>query len=240
MARMVVHDWSREQLQATQLLKLSRESLLKPTVWLSVDADGDKRIVKDCHGLPFYSRWLAKILMWREYRILLKLDGLAQLPQVRETIDGNAFSMNFMAGEPLSPENYAFAPRRIADDLLQLVEKLHQREVFHLDLRQRQNILLGDGLKVQIVDFGASWAPSLLPRLLFGRLLANVDRSAALKYLARFAPEEMTCDEAKQLLRGLWLRRLWVFSPYHSHGIADTLKSIVAKGVQSEERDHNI
>ncbi|MDE0585015.1 MAG: hypothetical protein OSB63_00155 [Planctomycetota bacterium] len=237
---MAVHDWSREQLQATQLSKLSRESRVKPSVWLSVDASGDRRIVKDCYGLPFYSRWLAKILMWREYRILLKIDGLAQLPQVRETIDGDAFSMNFIAGEPLSSENYAFAPRRIADDLLELVEKLHQRKVFHLDLRQRQNILLGDGLKVQIVDFGASWAPSLLPRLVFGKLLANIDRSAALKYLARFAPEEMTYGEAKQLLRGLWLRRLWVFSPYRSHGIADTLKSIVSDGVQSKESDHNI
>jgi len=240
MAKMAVHAWSREQLQATQLSKLSRDSRVKPTVWLSVDASGDRRIVKDCHGLPFYSRWLAKILMWREYRILLKLDGLEQLPQVRETIDGNAFSMNFMAGEPLSPENYAFAPRRISDDLLRLIEKLHQRKVFHLDLRQRQNILLGDGLKVQIVDFGASWTPSLLPRLVFGKLLANIDRSAALKYLVRFAPEEMTCGEAKQLLRGLWLRRLWVFSPYRSHGIADTLKSIVSNGVQSKENDHNI
>ena len=240
MVSMAVHAWSREQLQATQLSKLSRDSRVKPTVWLSVDANGDMRIVKDCHGLPFYSRWLAKILMWREYRIMLKLEGIAQLPQVRETIDGDAFSMNFIAGEPLSPVNYAFAPRRIADDLLQLIEKLHERKVFHLDLRQRQNILLGDGLKAQIVDFGASWAPSLLPRLLFGRLLANVDRSAALKYLARFSPEDMTYDEAKQLLSWLWLRRLWVFSPYRSHGIAGTLKSIVAKGVQLEESDHNI
>ncbi len=240
MVEPVVHNWSRKQLQATQLTKLSRDSRLKPSVWLSVDASGERRIVKDCHGLPFYSRWLAKMLMWREYRIMLMLDGLEQVPQVREKIDRSAFSMSFMSGEPLSIENFVFAPRRIADDLLSLIEKLHQRKVYHLDLRQRQNILLGDGLKVQIIDFGASWSPSALSRVIFSNILANVDRSAALKYLARFAPNEMTYAEAKQLLRRLWLRRVWVFSPYRSHGITETLKRIVAQGPQFEESDHNM
>ncbi len=83
MVEPVVHNWSRKQLQATQLTKLSRDSRLKPSVWLSVDASGERRIVKDCHGLPFYSRWLAKMLMWREYRIMLMLDGLELVPLVR-------------------------------------------------------------------------------------------------------------------------------------------------------------
>ncbi|MBC8369708.1 MAG: hypothetical protein H8E25_06895 [Planctomycetes bacterium] len=236
----VVLEWSREQLRATTLTKLSRNSRFKPMVWLSEDSDGIKRVVKDCGPLPFYSRWLAKIVMWREYRIMLRLAGITEVPQVKEVIDRCAFSMTFIAGQPLSEENFAFAPRRIADDLLMLVEKLHQRKVFHLDLRQRQNILLGDGLKVQIIDFGASWAPSTIARVLLGRLLSNVDRSAALKYLARFAPEQMTVDEAKQLLHSLFLRRIWILSPYRSHGIADTLKRIVAEGPLSDKIDHNM
>lgn len=239
MSERAVLEWSREQLQATTLTKLSRQSIFKPEVWLSQDTDV-RRIVKDCSNLPVYSRWLARLMMWREYRIMLRLAGLEQVPQVREKIDANAFSMSFLSGEPLSEENLLFAPRRIADDLLELVKKLHERKVFHLDLRQRQNILLGDGLKVQVVDFGASWSPSWPGHFLFRRILVKVDRSAALKYLARFAPTHLTQLEAKELLRGLWLRRIWVFSPYRSHGIADTLKTIVAKGPQCEESDHNI
>ncbi|MFT7516265.1 MAG: serine/threonine protein kinase [Myxococcota bacterium] len=236
----IVLEWSRDQLQDSKLTKLSRQSRVKPMVWLSEDLDGAKRIVKDCRGLPFYSRWLAKLIMWREYRIMLRLHGIAAVPQVRERIDSHAFSMTFMAGEPLSEENFSFAPRRISDDLLGVIEKLHERHVYHLDLRQRQNILLGDGLKAQIIDFGSSWAPWWGARMIFGKLLVGVDRSAALKYLVRFAPQKMTFLEAQTLLRGLWLRRIWIFSPYHSHGVTDTLKSIVAKGPPSTEGNHKI
>jgi len=209
---------------------LSRGSKWKPAVYRTKSKDGRQRVVKDCISLPLYSRWIARFLMGRERRLMRRLEGIRGFPVVRERIDRNAFSMDVMHGSVLSPDNFRLAPRRIADQLLELVEKMHDRGVFHLDLRQRQNILLGQGLEVLILDFGAGWAPNPLARLLLGKLLEDVDRSAALKYLARFSPDHLTRDEAAEVLRGIRRRKLWILSPYRSRGVEEAVQNRLRKG----------
>jgi RIO-like serine/threonine protein kinase len=216
--------WPRAQLEACSSLLLSRGSRWKPAVLRAVAADGQVRIVKDCRTVPLWSRWVARLLMGRECRIMRRLQGMEGFPVVLERIDRDAFTMEEMPGRPLEPETFRLAPRRIADALLQRAEAMNSRGVYHLDLRQRQNILLGAALEVAIIDFGAAWAPNPLARRLFGRLLADVDRSAALKYLARFAPEQLTRAEAEEVLRGLRRRKLWVLSPYRSRGIEEAVR----------------
>ncbi|MDP6963413.1 MAG: hypothetical protein QGF46_04525 [Planctomycetota bacterium] len=241
MGQLVVKHWARADYQNTTLTKISRNSKLKPEVWRSNDtASGEVRIVKDCANLPWFTRGLARMLMWREFRLMERLNGLDGVPQLTDRIDSNAFGMSFLAGEVLSEDNFRLAPRRIADALIELTSKLHQRGVYHLDLRQRQNIILGEGLSVQVIDFGASWAPNRLAATFFRSMLRDVDKSAALKYLARFAPQKLTVDEAKFLLQKLKWRRIWFFSPYHSHGIEKALKSIVSSDPQFEKSDHNM
>lgn len=102
---------------------------------------------------------------------------------------------------------------------------MHTRGVYHLDLRQRQNILLGEGLEVRILDFGAGWAPNPVARWCFSKLLGEVDRSAALKYLARFSPEDLTTAEASEVLRGIRRRKLWILSPYRGRGVEEAVRA---------------
>lgn len=208
---------------------LSRGSKWKPAVYCTTSSDGRRRVVKDCSALPWFSRGLARFLMGRERRLMRKLEGIDGFPVVRERIDRNAFSMDVLEGAVLSPDNFRLAPRRIADDLLRLVEKMHERGVYHLDLRQRQNILLGKGLEVLILDFGAGWAPNSVARKLFGQLLGEIDRSAALKYLARFSPDDLTVEEAEEVLRGIRRRKMWILSPYHSRGVEEAVQKRLEK-----------
>lgn len=203
---------------------MSRGSRWKPAVLRATSSDGRVRILKDCEELPFYSRWLARFLMGRELRLMRRLEGLDGFPVVRERVDKNAFTMDPLEGKPLSPETFQLAPRRIADGLLERVEAMHGRGVFHLDLRQRQNILLGKGMEVLVLDFGAGWAPNPVARRVFGGLLASVDRSAALKYLARFSPEHLTREEAEEVLAGLRRRKWWFLSPYRSRGVEEAVR----------------
>ena len=130
-------------------------------------------------------------------------DTSSEIEFLLEYVDADAFTMVEMPGKVLDPETFRLAPRRIADSLLARTAVMNQRGVFHLDLRQRQNILLGQGLELSIIDFGAGWAPNPLARWIFGGLLTAVDRSAALKYLARFAPEHLTREEGEEVLRGI-------------------------------------
>jgi len=217
-------SWPRASFEASTRRLLSRDSAWKPAVWLAHNQDGDARIVKDSRHLPWWSRWLATLLGVRERNILAKLAGLDGMPQLQERIDRHAFSMSQLAGEPLTPEIFRLAPRRLAEQLFSHADAIHARGVYHLDLRQRQNLLVGPGMQLQVVDFGAAWAPWPPLRWAFASSLAKIDRSAALKYLARFAPEELTPAEAEELWQGLRWRRLWVFSPYRSRGIEELLQ----------------
>lgn len=224
MKRSPLPEWPRTQLQSCEQQLLSRGSRWKPAVLRAVDKDGRVRIVKDCHSVSPLTRWAARYLMGRERRIMRRLEGMSGFPVVLEIVDRNAFTMCEMAGQPLEPDTFRLAPRRIADSLLSLAAAMNDCGVFHLDLRQRQNILLGQGLEVAIIDFGAAWAPNRLARWMFGGLLRHVDRSAALKYLARFSPEFLTRVEAEEVLRGLRKRKLWVLSPYRSRGIEEAVR----------------
>lgn len=217
-------DWPRSALRDANKEVLSRGSRWKPAVFRATSEDGRVRIVKDCAALPFYSRWLARFLMGRELRLMRRLEGLDGFARVRERVDRNAFTMDPLQGKPLSPETFQLAPRRIADGLLERVEAMHTRGVFHLDLRQRQNIMLGQGMEVLILDFGAGWAPNPLARRIFGNLLTGVDRSAALKYLARFSPADLTEAEAEEVLAGIRRRKLWILSPYRSRGVEEAVR----------------
>jgi serine/threonine protein kinase len=217
-------EWPRAQLDASHQQLLSRGSRWKPAVVRSVDAHGQVRIVKDCRQVPILTRWIARILLARERRILLMLSGMRGFPSGLERLDRDAFTMCEMPGKVLDPETFRLAPRRIADALLERTAAMNHLGVFHLDLRQRQNILLGPGMELAIIDFGAAWAPGVVARWFFGALLTSVDRSAALKYLARFAPQFLTRSEAEEVLRGLRRRKLWILSPYRARGIEQAVR----------------
>ena len=105
---------------------------------------------------------------------------------------------------------------------------MHERGVYHLDLRQRQNLLVDEEGTLDVVDFGAALAPRGPLRWLFGPVLGSVDRQAALKYLARFAPSELTVEEARRFLRGLVWRKLWIVSPYYDRGEAAAVRRRLA------------
>jgi hypothetical protein len=195
---------------------LSRGSSVKPAVWKDI-TDGTPRIIKNLDDVPAWSRALARWLMNRERRVLRKLAGVEGVPQiVDEWPDG--FAMALVPGEPLTAEAFEADPRGLADCLRRRIDAIHQRGVFHLDLKQRQNVLVAPPDQAYLVDFGAALAPGRLGRALWGRLLAWVDGQAVWKYLARHAPAELTLEEAKALNWALRLRRLWFVSPHKDRG----------------------
>jgi hypothetical protein len=202
---------------------LSRGSRLKPAVFRIELADGPA-ILKDCAGAPRWSRPLARWLLDRELRAIARLAGLAGFPRLLARVDADALLISVLPGAALHREIFAADPRRWSQALRERVRAMHGRAVFHLDLRQPQNLLADEEQGLSVVDFGAAFAPGPLGRRLYGRLLGWVDRQAVLKYLAKFAPQEMGEAEARSYLRGHFWRRLWVFTPHHNQGAAAAVR----------------
>ncbi len=223
-----VASWPREAYRARPRQLLSRGSRWKPAVW-RVEAEQGPCVVFDCAELPAPGRRLARWLLARERRALARLEGVAGVPPLRAVVDRDAFAIGWLEGQPLDRAAFQRDPQGLAAQLRAILRELHARRVYHLDLRQRQNLLVTAEGRLACVDFGASVAAGPLTQLLLGRLLAWVDRQAGLKYLARYAPEQLTAAEARQVLRGLFWRRVWLFSPYRERGEGDGARRRLAE-----------
>jgi RIO-like serine/threonine protein kinase len=196
--------------------QLGRPSILKPAVW-KVEAPGGVLVVKDVrHSLPAM-RWIARWLLRREQRVLERLTAVKGVPHLAAAIDRDAIALTWVEGRTLDKWMFRQRPRELIEQLRELTEQMHAAGVFHLDLHQRNNLLVDEAGRLSIVDFGAAIAPGPLARALFGRFLRVTDLHAAHKYLARFTPEELTEEEARAVLQQhRVLRRLWPFAQKRS------------------------
>lgn len=211
---------------------LSRGSRFKPAVHRIDDAT-QAWVVKDVREVPAWSRPLARWLMRREWKVLEALAGVPGVPVLGPQIDRDAFAMELLPGAPLHAQAFEAAPDALAADLRRIVDAMHARGVFHLDLRQRQNLLV-DGETLYVVDFGAAWRPRGPVRWLLGGIFGWIDRQAVLKYVARHAPDRLTRDEARAVLRYLRFRRWWIFSPHGDGGERAAAQARLARDDEHE------
>jgi len=213
---------------AEQRVLLSRGSRWKPAVWRVAGPDCGPEgvcVEKSVADLAWLPRQIGRWLMRREVRALQRLRGLEGFPECLGEPTHERFRCRMLAGTPLDRERFAQEGRTTADRLLAAVAAMHARGVFHLDLRQRQNLLLDEEGGVAVVDFGAAFAPGWLGRRLWGPMLAWIDRQAVLKHLARYAPDELSPHEARSVLRAQRLRRLWPFTRHNPRGEAEAARA---------------
>jgi predicted Ser/Thr protein kinase len=149
----------------------------------------------------------------RERAVLRHLAGLPGIPRLLPPADRLRLRTEFVDGRAIHKFKPGELPPEVFRRLEDLVRAMHARRVVHLDLRQRKNVLIrADGQPV-LLDFAnaicfkrggkvAGWA--------FERL-ADVDRSALLKYKNRLFPDLLTEDDRRRLRRHEALRPLWVF-----------------------------
>ena len=169
-------------------------------------------VVKDARHAGLATRWIARLLLGRERRILERLADMDGVPHVVAAVDPDCFALTLIPGRPLDQQIFREHPREMMAQLLDLTERLHALGVFHLDLHNRRNLIVDDQGRLHLVDFGSAVAPSRFVRAMIGPVLRHVDRQTAYKYLARYAPEDLSEEEARTVLRHRRLRRLWPFS----------------------------
>jgi len=204
---------TREDLDHLPRQPLGKHSAFRPAVW-RVETPSGPVVVKDAGDKGLGTRWLARWLIARERRILERLGSFEGVPHLVGTIRRDAIVLSFLPGQPLDARRFREQPRAIFEQLLELTRRLHEVGVFHLDLHQRKNLLLDEQGRVHLVDFGAAVAPGRFLRVIFGNALRHADRQAAFKYMARFAPEGLSDDEARSVLRYRRIRWLWPFTPH--------------------------
>ena len=197
----------RAEVEAARLEVLAAGSAFKASVFVARPGEL-ALVVKDVRGTNALWRPFARTLLRREERVLERLAGLEGVPRLLGRLDRDAIALSRVEGAPLSYETAAGASSDFFERLDALVLAIHARGVVHLDLRQKRNVLVGPDGRPRIVDFGSA----LRPRGPIARLLAPIDRFAALKFRLKYRPESVGEREAARHRRFERIRRLWFVS----------------------------
>ncbi len=170
---------------------------------LLIEDRGKRAIVKDYRA----SGWLLRRvfgpwLIAREERIYLRLSGAPGIPNVIGKLDRHALVVEFVRGRAASECPEGSLPPDFFERLSAVVNSLHERGVVHCDLKNRSNIVVGDGNVPYIVDFASAFTYSgalgPLRRLVF-RCFQVDDRRAVIK--ARMLVGGIRSDEDEQFVR---------------------------------------
>lgn len=137
-------------------------------------------------------RFWAGTLMRREIRHYELLRDVPGIPRIQRAFGEEAFLIEFVEGQPLGRRMPAELVARAMDELEGLLDRLAERRFAHLDLHQKQNLLIGDGGQIWLIDLGQGLDCSRgwFRRLLFP-LLHRIDRKAVTKFRARYAPDSL-------------------------------------------------
>ncbi len=151
-----------------------------------VQIDGRPAVLKSYADKPAAVRLLGRWLLARERRAYRALAGVRGIPALLEHADPLGLALEFVTAEKIgNPLLAAHGPAIIAS-LDALIGRMHERGVYHLDLRNQGNILIDAEQQAYVVDFASALivGPGPLGRML-ARLLARVDRAALAKWAAR-------------------------------------------------------
>lgn len=104
-----------------------------------------------------------QLLLEREFEIMHRLDSI-YIAQTTAMVDdpqlGRSILMEYVHGRPLdrfTAENPSSAERRrVADELMEVLIFLHDRQVVHGDLKPSNILITDSGNHVQLIDFGFS------------------------------------------------------------------------------------
>ena len=195
-------------------------------------------VIKDAHCQhPLYRGLWGRRVLGREARALQAVSSIEGVPRFLSWVDQDAFLQEYLEGVPMlgrlarkDPEGF----RQAALDLIRVVERLHGLGVVHLDLRQRRNLLVRDGGKVAVLDFES--AIQLKSTGLQGvilRILQRMDRSACLKFKAKYAADALTDADRLQLQRDQRWARWWFF-----HRFGPLLRRLLGRGAGGRDDEN--
>jgi tRNA A-37 threonylcarbamoyl transferase component Bud32 len=194
--------------------------LLKKGGWANAEVsaialDGAQWVVKDfSRKIWLVRQTIGRYLIRREWRALLRLQGVPGIPARPFRMDGFGLGYLFVEGQTLSRVRERREP--LGPDfftaLEDLVGRIHRRGYAHLDLRNGKNILVTPDNRPQLIDFQAGLWIQRLPGQLRAAL-EDIDHSGVYKWWNRFDPESL--DEGRrQVLETInrRRRRYWPFN----------------------------
>ncbi len=118
------------------------------------EVDGRRYIVKAALGTGMHG-WLRRWMLRREHEVYRRLDDFAGSPSCHGLLNDRYLVLDYIDGASLR-EARIVDRKAFFDTLFSHIKELHRRGVAHADLKRRDNLLVIDGRRPCLVDFGAA------------------------------------------------------------------------------------
>jgi hypothetical protein len=203
-------SFTREDFARAERTLVSQGRWPKATVW-KVRIHGEDWIFKDFSTRPFLTRNLiGATLVRREARALARLAGVPGIPPGAFVVDRFALAYRFTPGRPLATIPGREQPMEVFPALERTLQAMHARNILHLDVRNRRNVIVPDSGDVLLIDFESNLDTRGWPAGL-RRALERFDLGGAYKHWANAHPETLGDARREMLERSTRWRKLWVF-----------------------------
>lgn len=179
-----------------------------------VSYGGKQWTVKDFSTRNFWVRtFLAPFLLRHELNVLRQLRGVEGIAQECFAIDSMAIAIHFLPGRPLSQ----LKPEEVTTNYLvqmeDLLAKVHQRGVVHLDTRGTGNWLVSPEGKPLLIDFQAAMQTYWMPKS-WRHIVELIDLSGVYKKWLEWHPETMGRERQVRWQEAQYWRQKWKFHGY--------------------------
>jgi hypothetical protein len=202
-----------------QDLSSVRCSVLRKGRWANADLylyqeKGIAWVVKDfLPCAPIVRKTWGRFLIRREFHALDRLHGITGIPQPPFILDPFALGYRYIPGRTLRETPSELIDASFFQRLEVLVGEMHQRNMVHLDIRNRRNVLITEQGRPALLDFQSSLNLDRVPRNLHD-LLKEIDLSGVYKLWQLKTPETMDAARKERLMEFDKKRFLWVLKGY--------------------------
>jgi serine/threonine protein kinase len=187
-------------------MALKKRRIYGPDVSL-MRLDGRYVVEKTYRNRIWFVRMMGIALVSWEAFIYSRLKGISGIPKLLKRPDRYTLVTSYMGGENLKTTTHK-PDALYYKKLSKIIEELHRRGVYHLDLRNRRNYGIDANGVPYLVDFASClWIPS--PGKLKD-ILESIDWMGFVKVKGKLNPELINDEEKKRLAMGETMSSLWL------------------------------
>jgi hypothetical protein len=176
-----------------------------------VTADPVRAVLKVQRTYPYYGipvRWMGRFIANHEIGVYEALQGIPGIPRFLGRWESTGFLHEFVPGTELR-KNLPLTPL-FFQQLGQLFQSIHQRNIAYVDSNKRENILLGDDGRPWLIDFQISYhcwkipGADFLVKAIFRRFV-RADWYHFYKHKTILLPEACSAEDFELARkRGFW------------------------------------
>jgi len=169
-------------------------------VLYKLNVDGVQLVIKKANKQSFILGRLNQNSLHHEYRIYKQLKDLEGIPKCYGLTEKGDLILEYIDGQTYRESQYELEGKdEFFNQLLILIQKMHDLGVSHGDLKRKDNIFVDENKKPYLIDFGTAISSKTnnIAKRMFFQFLKKTDLNAWIKHKYRRNYENISDEDLK-------------------------------------------